>query len=51
MGEPKTSVTGSPEHSVAMSVNKGQSSLLCLRQKSQNRKVKVQIAQGRVRNF
>ena len=35
-----------------MSVNKQrQSSSLCVREKPENRKVKVEIVQGRVRNF
>ena len=52
MGEPQISIKCSPKHSVAMSVNKQrQTSLFCVRKKLENRKVKVEIAQGRVRNF
>jgi hypothetical protein len=52
MGESQTSIKGSPKHSVAMSVNKQrQSSLLCVREKSKNRKVKVEISHERLRNF
>ena len=43
MGKTQTSIKGSPKHSVAMSVNK--------QRQSENRKVKVEIAQGKVRNF
>ena len=43
MGETQTSIKGFPKHGVAMSVNK--------QRQSENRKVKVEIAQGRICNF